>query len=150
MNSMPSSSSSSSTDGYHIEVSNIAKQDITQLIITGKGVPGLLASTCVTLTIKGGDIKELHAADNILKEDSRHPHLDQDEIRDVFYIVHQKTGKAFPDSGLCDLGQSILSATSISPTKIVNVVKSELDKQQLLLQELEQAQQKTNRGFKWC
>lgn len=149
LSSVPfSSSSSPSTCGYHVEVSNIAKQDITQVIITGKGVPGLLASICVTLTIKGGDIKELHAADNILKEDSRHPHLTQDEIRDVFYVVQQQTGTSFPDSDLYDLGQAILSAITISPMKIVTVVKSELEKQQQLLymQEQQLQQEQKNGG----
>lgn len=135
-------SSSSSNSSYHIEVSNLAKQDITQLVITGKGVPGLLASICVTLTMKGGDIKELHAAENVLKEDGRPLTLASDEIRDVIFVVHQKTGTAFPDDELYDLGQSILAAT-VSPMDVISIVKKELDNQFQLLQH-QQATPTTN------
>ena len=126
-----------SSSTYHIEVSNLAKRDITQLIVTGKGVPGLLASLCVTVTLKGGDIKELHAAD-CLKEEGRNQQrhhtrddsdaLDDAVIRDVIYVVDRQTGHAFDDSELHGLGQSLLEATQ-SPMDIVKTVQTELDKQ---------------------
>jgi UTP:GlnB (protein PII) uridylyltransferase len=96
---------------YHVEVSNLARKDATQIIVTGPGVLGLLASMCVTLATKGSSIKNLHSIDSL--------------SRDIITVVDSKTGRAFADEDLQDLAQAVLESTR-APQKVVTAVKKDI------------------------
>ena len=109
---------------YHIEVSNVARKGLTQLTITGPGVPGLIASMTATLAIHGGSIKELHAADSL--KESGFP-AEEGQIRDVITVYNYRTKKQFEDDELESLAEAVLESTR-SPMTAVSIVKAELDK----------------------
>lgn len=129
---LPSMVRSFSTDhpprhSYHVEVSNLEHKNRTQIVVTGPGRLGLLASMCVTLANKGGSIKELHAADSF-KEGGLPANYKGFErpIRDVICVVDYKTGQPFLDDELQDLAESIMNSTR-SPMKVVSAIKKEID-----------------------
>ena len=120
-------------DHYHVEVSNLYgnRNNYTQIVITGKGVPGLLASICTAITIQGGSIKELHAAED-MKEGGFTPTSDDgdEHIRDIIYVVDRSTGQSFHDDDLEELAYKVLQYTS-NPMAIVQAVCEETEKQLL-------------------
>jgi len=113
---------------YHIEVSNVARQGVTQIVVSGPGTLGLLASMCVTLATRGGSIKELYAADSLKERGFTYsgPYIAK-PIRDIITCVDYQTGKAFRDDQLQDIANAILDSTR-APMKVVNAVKQEMTK----------------------
>lgn len=122
-------------DSYHVEVSNLygsfgGGDNYTQIVVTGNGVPGLLASICAAITVKGGSIKVLHAADD-MKEGGGSGRIsggkenNSELIKDVIYVVERSTGKAFKDEDLEGLGYAVLRSTA-NPMAAVQAMQGAL------------------------
>lgn len=115
----------SSTDWsvyYHIEANNAAREDATQLTVSGPDIDGILASMTVALAVRGCSLVELHAAKSV-DTASHHRSLEQAEtpmIHDVFYVVDRSTGDPFADDELEPLAKSLLESLK-SPMTLVGV-----------------------------
>ena len=94
---------------YHIEASNAARDDATQLTVSGPDVDGILASMTVALAVQGCSLVELHAAKSVdcssvsLREDDQ-------QIKDVFAVVNRNTGQRFEDEELEGLANALLES----------------------------------------
>jgi hypothetical protein len=120
---LPNNNNTTSMDRtYHVEVSNVARKNLTQLVITGPGVPGLLASMTVTLAMNGGSIKELVAADAY--KEGGIPAV-KGQIRDVITVYNYRTGKQFEDADLQSLAEAVLESTK-APINVVSMVQTEI------------------------
>jgi hypothetical protein len=130
-----SSSSSSDDDAstdlslyFHIEASNAARPDATQLTVSGPDIDGMLASMTVALAVRGCSLMELHAAKSSCFEDSMmaHHHTttqhDKEEysVKDIFCVTNRSTGKPFEDHELEALAGSLLESLK-TPMNVVSV-----------------------------
>eukprot|EP00527_Entomoneis_sp_CCMP2396_P004271 CAMPEP_0198141060 /NCGR_PEP_ID=MMETSP1443-20131203/4131_1 /TAXON_ID=186043 /ORGANISM="Entomoneis sp., Strain CCMP2396" /LENGTH=182 /DNA_ID=CAMNT_0043803675 /DNA_START=119 /DNA_END=667 /DNA_ORIENTATION=+ len=108
-------------NNYHIEASNAARDDCTQLVVTGPDVDGVLASMTIALALQGCSVVDLHAAKSgfsdrheiIMVEKKDNDDNEDDNvamIQDVFSVIHRKTGKKFKNEQLQVLAQSLLQA----------------------------------------
>ncbi len=106
---------------YHIEANNAARQDATQLTVSGPDIDGILASMTVALAVRGCSLVELHAAKSV-DTASLHRQLEADVslIRDVFYVVDRMTGDPFGDEELEPLAKSLLESLK-TPMNLVGV-----------------------------
>mmetsp|Transcript_6962 Transcript_6962/g.9056 ORF Transcript_6962/g.9056 Transcript_6962/m.9056 type:complete len:204 (-) Transcript_6962:154-765(-) len=86
---------------FHVKASNAAKDDCTQLVVTGPDADGALASMTIALALEGCSVVNLQAAKQ-----------KQDEIQNTVSVVHQKTGTKFKDEELPNLARSVLQALS--------------------------------------
>jgi hypothetical protein len=71
---------------YHIEVSNAANPNSTQLTVSGPDVDGILASMTVALAVQGCSLVELHAAKNV-DGSIRSSRTSTSQIKDTFLVV---------------------------------------------------------------
>ena len=106
---------------YCVEVSNADRPDATKLTVRGPDVAGMLASMTLSLAREGCSVVELHAQTaasaaltgaNLREPDmtSHRTVTGDDQIEDVFYVVHGATGEQFRDHALETLANSLLDS----------------------------------------
>lgn len=93
---------------YHIEASNAANPDLTQLTVSGPDVDGILASMTVSLALQGCSLVELHATKN--EPGISHNMNSSSQIKDTFLVVNRVTGKQFDDTELESLAKCLLES----------------------------------------
>lgn len=106
---------------YQIEANNAAREDATQLTVSGPDIDGILASMTVALAVRGCSLVELHAAKSV-DTASHHQSLEAETpmIHDVFYVVDRSTGNPFEDDELEPLAKSLLESLK-SPMNLIGV-----------------------------
>jgi hypothetical protein len=103
---------------FHIEASNAARADATQLTVSGPDIDGMLASMTVALAVRGCSLMELHAGKMNFDGSMAHAHHHTQQnkesldysVKDVFCVTDRSTGKPFEDHELAALAGSLLES----------------------------------------